>query len=83
MDLDPVRSGSGFSQIWSIWGQPDPDPDFENRICGSRSEKIDQIRNTAFWNIRLKGTKIIITFLGKLCEIRLYRNYFVSIDILG
>ena len=67
---------SGSSQIWSILGQPDPD--FENQIYGSGSEKIDQIRNTAFWNIRPKGTKIIVTFLGKLCEIGLYRNYFVS-----
>ena len=34
-------------RIWSSLGQPDPDLDFENRIHGSGSKKMNRIRNTA------------------------------------
>ena len=34
-----VGSGSGSSQLLSFLGHPNPDPDIENRIHGSRSEK--------------------------------------------
>ena len=53
-DPDPVflrLPGSG--RIRSFWGCPDPDPDFENRIRRSGSEKMNRVRNTASNTIQI------------------------------